>query len=462
MMRLAGGEAGEHECGRPGADCHDSGGLGVARPVYGRRRPLCRGRLRPLALAGDDVDVDVAALAHEVVDHRAEQELSPAGARRLPEDDPGDVPAARVGEDLRGDVVPRQSGRLRAELLGQAEGLDDAVPVRVREAGGGWRLHVDDHPLGPQSGGHPPSSPHDARGEGTRADADQDALGHGPHAGDGMVAAVHLHLGVHPRRGGPERQLPERDQVAFPEEAPDGFTGLLGKVDLPVLQALDQVVGGQIDQLDLGRLFQDRVRDRLARGHLGHARDDVVQALEMLDVQRRVDVDPGGEQLLDVLPALGVTGAGGVGVGQLVDEDEGRAAGEGRVEVELAERGAAVLDRARRQPLEPGEERLRLGPAVRLDPADDHVDARGLLSARGLQHGVGLADAGGRSEEDLELPATLARLLLPDPGQERVRIGAVVVHACSLADEVSCGSRVVGAAGGPLLSPSAPRAFPVR
>ena len=54
---------------------------------------------------------------------------------------------------------------------------------------------------------------------------------------------------------------------------------------------------------------------------------------------------PGAEQLLDVLVALGVAAAGGVGVGQLVDQADGRPAREDGVEVHLAEGHAAVLDR---------------------------------------------------------------------------------------------------------------------
>ena len=249
----------------------------------------------------------------------------------------------------------------------------------------------------------------------------------------------------------PERQLPERDEIALAEEAAHRLPGLLGEVDLPLLEPPDEVVRREIHQLDFGRLLEDRVRNRLPRRHLRHARNHVVQALEVLDVQRRVDVDPGGEKLRDVLPALGMAGTGGVGVSELVDEDEGRVPGQGRVEIELAQGRAAVLDQARRQLLEPGEERLGLGASVRLHPADDHVDAGGPLGARGLQHRVGLADAGGGSEEDLELPTSLAGLFLPNSGQERVGIRAVVVHVWSLADdEVASGSPCDGRDGPPM------------
>ena len=60
----------------------------------------------------------------------------------------------------------------------------------------------------------------------------------------------------------------------------------------------------------------------LTRGDLGH---DIVQAFDMLDVERRVDVDAVRQDFLDVEVALGMAAAGRVGVGELVDEDQRRA-----------------------------------------------------------------------------------------------------------------------------------------
>src|SRR5262249_55204660 len=150
------------------------------------------------------------------------------------------------------------------------------------------------------------------------------------------------------RGGGAKGQLSEGDEVPLAEEAANGLPGLLRNVDLPVLKAADEVVGRQVHELDLGRLLQDRVGDRLPRRYLRHARNDVVQTLEMLDVQRRVDVDARVEKLRDVLPALGVARAGSVGVSQLVNQEEGGPADERGVEVELAKGRAAILDRPRR------------------------------------------------------------------------------------------------------------------
>ena len=101
----------------------------------------------------------------------------------------------------------------------------------------------------------------------------------------------------------------------------------------------------------------------------------------MLDVDRRVDVDAGGEQLLDVQVALGMAAPGRVGVREFVDQHELRPAREDGVEIHLLEDAALVLDAAARDDLEALEQRLGLGAPVRLDDADDDVDALALARA---------------------------------------------------------------------------------
>ena len=212
--------------------------------------------------------------------------------------------------------------------------------------------------------------------------------------------------------------------------------GLLRHIDLALAQALQQVVGRQVDQLDLVGLLDDAVGHRFAdhdAGDLGH---DVVEAFEVLDVDGGGDVDPGGEQFVDVLPALGMARALGVGMRQLVQQDQLWPPNERRVDIELAQQRAAVLDLARRQALQAVEQRLGLGAAVRLNPADHHVDALGAALLRLLQHRIRLADAGGHAEEHLQHAARLACLGSLDALQQLVGIGADFGH--------SLGSKVEG------------------
>ncbi len=59
------------------------------------------------------------------------------------------------------------------------------------------------------------------------------------------------------------------------------------------------------------------------------------------------------------------------------------------------------------------------------DIADDHIHALVAALVGGFEHGIGLAHAGGITEEDLELAARLAGLLLRlHAGQQLVGVGA--------------------------------------
>ena len=178
--------------------------------------------------------------------------------------------------------------------------------------------------------------------------------------------------------------------------------GLLGDVDLAFLQALDQVVGRQVDELDGIGAIEDGVGHGLAHAHARDLRHDVVQALDVLDVDGGVDVDAGVQQLLDVQVALGMAAAGDVGVGELVDQDQLRPPLE-RASMSNSSRMRIDVDRRlAREDLEALQQRLGLLAAVRLDHADDDVHALLQLGARRLQHLVGLADARRRADEDLE------------------------------------------------------------
>ena len=58
--------------------------------------------------------------------------------------------------------------------------------------------------------------------------------------------------------GAAQRQLAQRRQVAGREVVLERALGLLGDVDLALLQALDQVVGREVDQLDGVGAVEDR------------------------------------------------------------------------------------------------------------------------------------------------------------------------------------------------------------
>ncbi len=264
-----------------------------------------------------------------------------------------------------------------------------------------------------------------------------------PRLFDAVRRLVPAHLRVDALGRAPQGELTQRDEVSLTEKALDGARGLLGDVDLAGVEPLEELVHGQVDDADLVGLVEDGVGHRLAHAHPGDLRDHVVQALEVLHVERGEDVDARVEQLLHVLPPLHVARSRRVRVGELVDEEQLGLSRERSVEVELVQLDAAVLHLAPREQLQAHEQRPRVVPSVRLhDPDDDGALLVVDLAARGLEHRVGLADAWRGAEEDRQLAPRRLLLLLANAREELVGVGAAVGHrgAVSLALNRTCDS----------------------
>ena len=231
---------------------------------------------------------------------------------------------------------------------------------------------------------------------------DQYPLARLPRALDPVVAAV-LVEGLVDAVGHPEeRELAQRAEVPGPEVVAERGVDPLGRVDVPVGHAPAERLGAHVDELDLVGAPGDLVGDRLALHDPGDPLHDVVEGLEMLDVQRRDDGDPGVEQLFDVLPALLVARARDVRVRELVDERDLGPAGEEGVDVHLLERCAAVLDDRTWDDLEVADLRECLRASVGLDDADDDVRASIPAAPALAEHRIGLADARRGAEVDAE------------------------------------------------------------
>ena len=136
----------------------------------------------------------------------------------------------------------------------------------------------------------------------------------------------------------------------------------------------------------------------------------------MLDIERRPDVDAGGQQFVDILPALGMAAAGHVGVGKFVDQQQVRTARQRGVEIELLHDLVAIDDRLARQHLEAVDQLLGFAPSVRFDQADNDIAAARFVRAGGAEHGVGFSDAGSGAEKNLQMSAPF----LSGQGEERV------------------------------------------
>ena len=224
-----------------------------------------------------------------------------------------------------------------------------------------------------------------------------------------VVGELLVHTVRHPKQG----QLAQGDEVARPEVVGERRVDTLGRIDVAVGHPSPQRFRSHVDQLDLVGGADERVRDRLPLLDSRDASDDVVEGLEVLQVEVGDDVDAGFEQVLDVLPPLGVRGPGHVGVGQLVDQDERGLALDQPLRVHLLEGLAAVLDATSGKDLEVADLGVGLWPAMLLDPADHDVGAAFLATPPLVEHGVGLAHARRGSEVEAEGASTHACTLTP-------------------------------------------------
>ena len=213
---------------------------------------------------------------------------------------------------------------MRAEDAGEAPQRSERDLLRL-----GQLLPGPPHPDGvdlraePLPGAERPAQ--DALRARLRRDEHEDPLGHR------LLAQRVEHRGRPPRLDVlgelAQDELAERGQVLEPEEVLERRVDARRRVDLAVAEPLLERLGREVDEHDLVGLVEDPVGERLAHANAGQLEDLVVEALEVLDVDRRGDVDPGREDLVDVLVALAVARLGQVRVGELVDERElGRAA----------------------------------------------------------------------------------------------------------------------------------------
>ena len=349
----------------------------------------------------DHVDVDRTRVPDHAVDHGRPEQL------------PGSWPIAGAQHDLRDVLRTREvEQRLRhvaADHLVErpADHLDE-LPRRVQGRDVfGARLgdHVDGEQLAAAASGHASGSADQGFVLGATGDADQDPFARLPWTLDPVVPHVVLDRLVHAVGHPQQRQLAERAQVPLAEVVRQGGVDLLRRIDVAVGHAPPERERRHVDQLHLVRRSHHLVRDRLALLRAGDPLDDVVQRLQVLDVHGGDDVDPGPEQLLDVLPALLVPRARDVRVRQLVDQRDLGRSDQDRVDVHLLEARAPVLDRPPGDDLQAAQALARLGTAVRLDEPDHHVRAALPTTHALTEHGEGLADAGRVPEVDAETAA---------------------------------------------------------
>ena len=148
----------------------------------------------------------------------------------------------------------------------------------------------------------------------------------------------------------------------------------------------------------------------------------------MLDVERGVDVDAAVQQLLHVLPPLGMPDAGAL----LWASSSTSSSAGCRASAASRSNSARVVVRystwrAGRRSRPASKASVSARPCVSTQPMTTSTCSAWRTWAA-LEHGVGLAHAGRRAQEDLEPPVVPAALGGAHLGQERIGVGSAGLH----------------------------------
>ena len=326
-------------------------------------------------------------------------------------------PLARAAQHQRGHAIVRGMVKQRigdagamqefgfaTEAAGKSKGGVDLAPgLLVMRA----RLHGHHRPRRIAALGDATADPHQVFALAAAIDRHQHAAAQRQVAfaarGTGLAQAA-----VHAVGGFLHRQFAQGGQVGRREKCLQRLRGLLGHIDLALLQALDQLARWQVHQHDVVQAVEHRIGHGLADPHAGDAHDHVVEAFQMLDVDRGPHIDAGIEQLHHILPAPLVPAAGHIAVGQLVHQHQGGATCEHRIQVHFFQCVLLVLALQQRHLRQARQQRRGLGAAVGFHQPDYYIHAAAQLLMRAGEHAESLAHARRRAQEYGELAAGLA------------------------------------------------------
>src|SRR5208283_5661951 len=209
-------------------------------------------------------------------------------------------------------------------------------------------------------------------------------------------------LAVQTARDLAQRQFTERGKIARLEKILQRIFDLRLRINLPLAQSFAQSFHGHVDVNDLIGAREERIGHRLAHVDAGDAPHHRVQTFDVLDVHGGNHVDAGADDLLDVLVALFVAGAGGVGVRELIDDYDIGLARDDCIDVHLFQRNFAVRNLAARNDLEVANPLLRLAAVVRFNEAKHDIHSPIAELIRLLEHPVCLAYARGGADINFE------------------------------------------------------------
>ena len=252
-----------------------------------------------------------------------------------------------------------------------------------------------------------------------------------PRARYGMRAHVIDHLRIDTLRRTAQCHFTQCRQIAGREKIMCSTPGGIREIDLAFLQPLQKIIRRDVDKLHIVGMIQNGVWHSLPHAHMGNLRNDIVQAFQMLNIQRRVDINTVIKQLLHIEIALRMAAARHIGVGQLIDQGQCRLSLQDGIEIHFRQHAPLVEHALLRNDLETPGQHIGLDAAVGFHHTNDDIARIHPALARLAQHFIGFADARRGTQKYLE-PAALFPSRLFQQGVGR-RTGGLIGHTAVIA-----------------------------
>ena len=246
-------------------------------------------------MARDGNHVEAPGAEQQRGSRRASPKRTPAAPFRLADDDARGAARLRVLDESGGGRRSIERHGLGAERLGEAQQIDTAIALHLRQSQQRWRLYIHDRPLGTHRIGEPLAGAHELLGLCVRTNRHEQVILREPLARAAVAGERRARRSLDSLRHTAQCKLAQRNEIRLAEEALYSRADLVRHVDLAGVEPREQIVGREIDELDLVSLVEDVIGQRLALFDARDLRDEVVQALEVLNVERRPDVDAGVE-----------------------------------------------------------------------------------------------------------------------------------------------------------------------
>ena len=349
---------------------------------------------------GNDVDVDLRRTFEQALDGGVVEIFAEAVDGFSSNDDLGDALFPGEGGNGTGNGLALEEDNLRREIFRKADvGLKTAALLGIKLFA---VADMEDKELRVDALGNACATGDELLGGGTGAHADGDAFLHLPVVSEALATEIGIQAAIDGAGNLAEGELAQGHQVATTEEVAESAIGAVLGIDVAALHPGLQGLRREVGHDDLIGTLEHPIGNGFADRDAGDALNGGPEAFNVLDVDGGENVDAGGEQFEHILVAFAVAAAVDVGVGQLVNQDDGGPAGKDGIDIHLLEDGALVLELAAGDAFQLAGE---LGDAFATvgfnDAGNDVLAATG--ATLGLaQHAVGFAHAGGVAEKDLE------------------------------------------------------------